>query len=107
MKEESQIEKSVQEKDNVLSKIKTEDSQMKEKIENLLKNKDYNLCPYAIRIYDFIQRGISSENNNKKQIGVQCLYNGTVQNPIEKCIGNFENCEKYKQLQMHEEFMKK
>jgi hypothetical protein len=92
--------------EKTLRKIETKDADSKKAIEEILKKNGYNICPYVVRIYDFI--GITGRGNggkNGKQIAVQCLYKGTVHEPQELCLGDFKKCRKYKEIEENEEFM--
>lgn len=94
--------------EKALKKIETKDPCMRDEIVGLLRDKGFELCPFIIRIYDYIAiTGRNGGANNGKQVAAQCLYLGTVHNPQELCIGNFEKCRKYKEIKDQEEFMKR
>lgn len=94
--------------EKALKKIETKDPDMKDEIIGLLKKNDFEICPFVVRIYDYISiTGRSGAGNNGKQVAAQCLYLGTVHNPAELCIGNFSKCRKYSEIQEQEEFMKR
>ncbi len=86
--------------EKTLEKIETGDEDVRKEIEELLRKNDYKICPYVVRIYDFI--GIGSANGSKN-IAAQCLYRGTVHQPEKTCLGDFTKCKKYSELQQFEE----
>ncbi len=89
--------------EKTLQKIETRDSEAREEIENILKENEYKVCPYVVRIYDYMAIG----GNGGKQIAVQCLYSGTVHKPRESCLADFGECKKYKELKEHDDWMKR
>lgn len=90
-----------------LNKVETKDPNAREEIEEILRKNNYKICPYIVRIYDFIGiMGRGGNNGSEKQIGVQCIYLGTVHNPQKLCLGDFSACKKYKELEKYEELMK-
>ena len=86
--------------EKILEKIETRDEDARKEIEGLLEKNDYEICPYVVRIYDFI--GIGS-TDGKKKIAAHCLYSGTVHQPEKTCLGDFNKCKKYRELQQFEE----
>ncbi len=94
--------------EKTLKKIETRDSDAREEIEAVLKKNDYKICPYIVRIYDFIGiMGRQGNGGSGRQIAVQCIYKGTVHNPQDVCLGDFTGCEKHKELEKHEELMRR
>ncbi len=94
--------------EKALKKVETKDAKAREEIEEILRKNDYKICPYIVRIYDFIGiMGRSGNGGGDKQIGVQCIYLGTVHNPQKLCLGDFGLCKKYKELEKYEELMKR
>ncbi len=85
--------------EKTLEKIETGDEDVRKEVEELLRKNDYKICPYVVRIYDFI--GIGSAGG--KNIAAQCLYRGAVHRPEETCLGDFTKCKKYSELQQFEE----
>lgn len=95
-------------KEKALGKIETKDASAREEIENILEKNDYAICPYIVRIYDFIGiMGRTGGNGDRKQVAVQCLYLGTVHNPQQLCLGEYSGCKKYRELEKHEELLRR
>ncbi len=94
--------------EKVLKKLEVKDSKAREEIEELLKKNDYSVCPNIVRIYDFIEiTGVSGEvSGDARQIAVQCIHLGTVYNPQKLCLGNFQECEKHKEILKYQDMMK-
>ncbi len=84
----------------ILSKIEVRDPALREEVERMLEKRDYKVCPYIRRVYDYF----SIMGKESKQLAVQCLYRGTVHQPRKLCLSAFEDCEKYQQLQIGEDF---
>lgn len=92
--------------EKALKKVETKDPQKRKEIEEILRKNDYKICPYIVRIYDFIGiMGRRADNGSAKQVGVQCIYLGTVHNPQELCLGDYSACKKYKELEKHKELI--
>ena len=94
--------------EKTMNKIEAKDPRAREEIEAAIKQNDNKICPYAVRVYDFIGiMGRQGNGGHGRQIAVQCIYKGTIHNPQESCLGNFTECEKYKELEKHEELMQR
>lgn len=81
-------------------KIETRDEDVRKEIEVLLGENDYGICPYVVRIYNFIRIG---STGGGKKIAAHCLYSGTVHRPEKTCLGDFSKCKKYSELKKFEE----
>ena len=84
----------------ILSKLEIKAPALRKEVESMLEKSDYKICPYVRRIYDYF----SIMGKESKQLAVQCLYRGTVQQPRKLCLTHFEDCEKYRHLQTGENF---
>lgn len=94
--------------EKAINKIETKDPGMRDEIVKMLRDKGFEICPFMIRIYDYISiTGRNGGNSNGKQVAAQCIYLGTVHNPGDLCIGNFDKCRKYTEIREQEEFMKR
>ncbi len=94
--------------EKVLKKLEVKDSKTREEIEELLKKNDYSVCPNIVRIYDFIEitGAGGADSGDARKIAVQCIHLGTVYNPQKLCLGNFPECEKYKEILKYQDLMK-
>ncbi len=94
--------------EKVLKKLEVKEPRAREEIEELLKKSDYSVCPNIVRIYDFIEiTGASgADSSDARKIAVQCIHLGTVHNPQKLCLGNFQECEKYKEILKYQDLMR-
>lgn len=90
--------------DKITAKNEVGDERLKQEIDELIKNRDYEICPYVVRIYDFINIARTG-NGSDRNLGVQCLYKGSVHNAKNLCLKNFAECPKYRELRRHDEIM--
>lgn len=84
----------------ILGKMEINEPDFRKEYEALLEKTGYNACPYIKRIYDFVRMGTDSKN-----VAVQCFYKGTIHNPKELCLGDYEKCEKYQEIKKGEDLL--
>ena len=91
--------------EKILAKIEIKDARLRVEIEETLKTGDYDICPYIVRIYDFINIARQNNSDSSRELAVQCLYEGTVYEAKTKCLKIYSDCKRYKTLLRHEELM--
>ncbi len=97
---EDESRKSEEEIKKILGKMEITEPALREEFEALLKKNEYHVCPYIKRIFDFVRMG-----TDKKNVAVQCFYKGTIHNPKELCVADFEKCDKYQEIKKGEDLM--
>ncbi len=95
------IDKKFEIKDKtLLDKIDIKEESLREQVNEILQQNDYNICPYVKRIYDYMRMGAKD-----KDVAVQCFHIGTIHFPNDTCLSDFIKCEKFKQVRRAEDLL--